>query len=59
MKHITTIYKNHFHIVEVDEKGNGSSISTKGNGIPEHSHRVLNNVVYASFEHHVHEIEGD
>lgn len=48
-------YKDHFHVVEIDD-GNGLTTSTKGSNIPEHSHRVINNTVFASIENHVHKI---
>jgi len=61
MKMFTTVdsdYKDHFHVVEVDDNGNGLTTSTKGSNVQEHSHRVINNVVFASIENHVHRIEG-
>jgi len=57
MKYVTTIYKQHFHIVEIDEFGKGLTVSTKGNNITDHKHKVLDWTIYASFENHLHEIE--
>ena len=44
--------------VGIDDGAKTVGVSVKGNNIQEHSHRVINGVVYSSIENHIHRIDG-